>query len=685
MQLIYNETKDYRLNGERQNLPGFSSEYRNIVDYIAKITDTIWEERAIWLIYDTYAKNVVVHDGAETWSGVENLITGTLKTLSAFPDRKMNHEAIIWSQAGKNHFHSSHRIGSTATNSGATPYGHATHKAVQFRTIADCLITENRIIEEWLVRDNLGLLRQLGFDPVKMAKEYSKYRETSRSNPVTKAIVSQREDLDLSQPGDLIVHLFQALWNGRQLTDLAACYHPDALLHAICDEEVAGGAAIRTNLEEFLNSFPDASIELQRITCNEKPDGFEVAARWKLVATHAVDNAWGTASGVTVAVPGISHYIVRNGKISEEWMLYDGFDLLCQIHASNSPQQFTVPDLSAMQAMKNKQQVLSLIDRMNTMSAEDDLEFLLSKYCREDTMLHVSRPFDPLNGIKMAVRGFWEPFLEAFPDVENQPYIVLGGTWEGRECVVLTGNLFGTFRESWLGISPTRQPTAVRYAANFVLREGKISHTWMFLDILDVMRQAGYHFFPNRGLEWVPPGPMTGDGIVLYPTDNRESRKTFDLTFAMIDGLLEYDGKTLKSMAQERFWDVRNMMWYGPSGIGTTRGLKGFQDNHQLPFLKAFPNRGVVLDEDQIHFAQVAEGNYSAHSGFPSMYATHTGGGWLGLAPTGKSLTMRVIDFWRREGDKLKENWVMIDMIDILEQLGVDVFELLKQRISEQS
>jgi len=151
----------------------------------------------------------------------------------------------------------------------------------------------------------------------------------------------------------------------------------------------------------------------------------------------------------------------------------------------------------------------------------------------------------------------------------------------------------------------------------------------------------------------------------------------------MIEGLLDYDGKSLDSMGQERFWDVQNMMWYGPSGIGTTKGLKRFQDNHQIPFLKAFPNRGVIDDENAIHMAQLADGNYSCHVGFPLMDGKHTGDGWLGLKASHRTVTMRVMDFWRREGDRLKENWVFIDMIDVLEQLGVNVFELLHVQIHD--
>jgi hypothetical protein len=153
----------------------------------------------------------------------------------------------------------------------------------------------------------------------------------------------------------------------------------------------------------------------------------------------------------------------------------------------------------------------------------------------------------------------------------------------------------------------------------------------------------------------------------------------------MINGLLEYDGKSLDSMRQERFWDERNMMWYGPGGIGTTRGLKGFQEHHQKPFLRAFPNRGVFEENSSTNFVNIAEGNYTCHFGYPIMNGTHTGDGWLGLEPSHEPFTIRVMDFWRREENKLKENWVMIDMIDLLDQFNVNVFQLLKTKINERN
>ena len=163
--MIFQETQIYKIDGEKQELPGFDEKYINIVDYILKITEEIWEKRAVWVIYDTYYEDIPLHVGARTIYGVAPVVNGTINTLHAFPNRKMGGEAVIWSKIDANHFYSSHRIGSTATNTGATEYGPATGKKVFFRTIADCLVTENKIIEEWLVRDNLYLVHQLGFRP----------------------------------------------------------------------------------------------------------------------------------------------------------------------------------------------------------------------------------------------------------------------------------------------------------------------------------------------------------------------------------------------------------------------------------------------------------------------------------------------------------------------------------------
>jgi predicted ester cyclase len=126
-------------------------------------------------------------------------------------------------------------------------------------------------------------------------------------------------------------------------------------------------------------------------------------------------------------------------------------------------------------------------------------------------------------------------------------------------------------------------------------------------------------------------------------------------------------------MGMERYWTA-TMGWYGPSGIGATRGVAGFQAHHQRPFLSAFPDRVGAG-----HKARFGDGMFVASTGWPSVTATFAGE-WLGCAPSGERITMRVMDVWRCEAGLLAENWVFIDIPDVMAQAGVDVFALMRLR-----
>ena len=295
---------------------------------------------------------------------------------------------------------------------------------------------------------------------------------------------------------------------------------------------------------------------------------------------------------------------------------------------------------------------------------------MLSEIYHPDVAWRGPHPINARQGCGAVLGGFWEPFLAAFPDVERRDDILIAGNFNGGNWVGATGHYTATFARDWLGIKATGGAVNIRYGEFSRLHAGKVHEVYVILDILDLMRQAGCwpSMVPtSRGLTDQVPGPATRDGVVLAPSAPAESQSSLDLVMAMIHGLLkDYDGKTLESMAQQRFWHP-NMMWYGPAGIGSSRGLKGFQDVHQRPFLAAFPDR---MGGD--HKARIAEGAYVASTGWPSVRATHLGP-WQGCPPTGRKIGMRVMDFWRREDHLLRENWVFIDMIDLLLQMDVDV------------
>ncbi len=145
--------------------------------------------------------------------------------------------------------------------------------------------------------------------------------------------------------------------------------------------------------------------------------------------------------------------------------------------------------------------------------------------------------------------------------------------------------------------------------------------------------------------------------------DGSNRNEARELVARMVAGLNDH---VIEGM--EEYWH-EDMVWYGPAGIGTLHGLHGFQDGQQRPFLHAFSDKQA---DDEII---VAEGDYVAATGH--QHATHTGE-WLGIPASGQRVQVRYMDFWRAENGKLTENWVLIDILGFLEQLGYNVGNVLK-------
>ena len=329
--MTYIETQKLERDGLKQNLPGFNNKYQNIVDYILKITEDIWENKEINLIYDTYEKDILIHTGARKINGVEEVINGTVDTLASFPDRKMGGETVIWSTDNRGDFYSSHRILSTATNLGDTVFGKSTGKKIFFRTVADCKIANNKIYEEWLVRDNLYILLQLGFDPVELAKKDITYKEKAGSILVSS--FKAKETQNLSHPEDLVYSFINKVWKNKQYSHLEYCFSEESTLHAICNNDVSGITNIQAYVQTILNSFLEVTINVERITSNRNGDSAEIAARWYIKGKPIKSGVFGVNSDKEIFIPIISHYNIEDGKIKDEWMVYDGFDALCQIYS----------------------------------------------------------------------------------------------------------------------------------------------------------------------------------------------------------------------------------------------------------------------------------------------------------------------------------------------------------------
>lgn len=293
-----------------------------------------------------------------------------------------------------------------------------------------------------------------------------------------------------------------------------------------------------------------------------------------------------------------------------------------------------------------------------------------------DVQFSVSHPINTLVGVEAVQTSWLEPLRKALPDLERRDDIFLiGQTPTGDLLVAAHGHYVGTFSQDLFGIPANRAAVRLRYGEFYQLEAGKITKAYILLDFLDLMRQVGVSPLHGVGAEGLVLAPRTHDGVRFEIADPVVSQQSRDLVIKMADGLGEYDQKTLASMGMQRFWSPQ-MMWYGPSGIGTTRGLAGFEQYHQAPFLQAFPDRGGSFPMVK-RFGLIAEGQYVASGGYPSLGATHLGT-YLGTPATGREISMRVMDFWRREQDLLTENWVIIDLPNLFLQFGVDLFAHLE-------
>ena len=335
----------------------------------------------------------------------------------------------------------------------------------------------------------------------------------------------------------------------------------------------------------------------------------------------------------------------------------------------------------------NKQLVAAFLTEM----AAGDAREVLGRFCHPDCQFKVFHPFNTLDGLDEAAEKFWLPLRRAFPDYEQRIAMVLGSEYEGRAMASSWGHVMGTFDAPLIGIPPTRGLAFLSFGFNAVIRDQKIAKAYVLLDLVDLMRQAGFYpFRPMPGTSEAWPFPPCDTGATAISHDPVRGAETLRIVREMQGGLPKQNEirATLgQPSAHSPHWHA-NMNWYGPAGIGSMRGLRGFRDFHGALFLQAFPDRTgwkreVGGKEDAPgHYIRLGDGLFGVTGGYPSLNGTHTGPEWLGLPPTGRRIEMRVADWYRLDNDgKICDNWVMMDIPHIVDQMGMDLFHDLQFRV----
>ncbi len=298
-----------------------------------------------------------------------------------------------------------------------------------------------------------------------------------------------------------------------------------------------------------------------------------------------------------------------------------------------------------------------------------EAERLLSRHLTEDVIWDVAHPVNRLTGRDAVWNGFFNPLKDALSHVRRRDEMFIGGPNRrapGGHWVASVTHYLGNFEAALFGVRPSNHLAFLRSGEFYrVEPDGRISEAKIIIDLIDLMRQAGQRLLPDMlGIEMLFPGPATHDGVL--PSGQGDGEETLDLCEAMLADLKNYDPHTFTSHNQtgkDGYWHD-DMLWYGPGGIGSNYRWSGFEKDHRAAFLTAFPDR-----VGGNHYCRIGDGDYAAVSGWPSMTMTHKGDS-LEVPASGKSLTLRVMDFYRCAGGKIMENWVMLDYLDLFQQMG---------------
>ncbi|MEM8664885.1 MAG: ester cyclase [Pseudomonadota bacterium] len=309
-------------------MKGFDPKFKDFPDYIIGVTKEIWEDRGIATLHQYYAPDIVVRSPASVVVGNDNVIAATLATLAEFPDRTLYGEDVIWSGTPDTGMLSSHRLYSTATHTGDGVYGVATGKRLSYRIIADCHARENQIDDEWIVRDQGAIVRQLGLSPEVFARA-----QIAREGGPEKAAVPFTPEAD--RPGPYTGRGNTNQWGARYADILTRIMAADLAViprayDRACRLEYPGGVSgiSHGDADRFWvglrASFPSAEFRIEhQIGRDDEMMPPRAAIRWSLTGWHDGWGAFGAPSGAHVHIMGFAHAEFGPWGLRREFVVFD--------------------------------------------------------------------------------------------------------------------------------------------------------------------------------------------------------------------------------------------------------------------------------------------------------------------------------------------------------------------------
>lgn len=330
--------------GPGQSLQGFDPDYRNIVDYIVRITHRIWEtdRREVEYIADCYAEDSMVYDDYGLQIGSAKIIADTRHTTGAFPDIVLDAEEVIWAGDDRIGFHTSHLTRIIGTNTAPSRYGASTGRKVRVLAIANCVALGNVIFLEHVLYNTSAMLRQLGIDlwaeahrlaadpPAGWPRSEAVWRDL-RAAASPAMPLSRAQPVAGFDPDAFAREVHDNVWNGDGAA-IEARYAADFSFEGTADRRFTGTESYRNYVAELRSTFSGLRLQVDEVYwMGNEADGWLISTRWSAECNHSGDRLYGAPTRAKCLIWGITQWRVRNGRIEQEWQLFNEFDLMMQI------------------------------------------------------------------------------------------------------------------------------------------------------------------------------------------------------------------------------------------------------------------------------------------------------------------------------------------------------------------
>ena len=317
-------------------MKGFDKKYQDFPDFILKITKQIWEGKDVDSIGEFYTNDIPVISPFGITYGNKPVIEATYNTLKEFPNRQLLGEDIIWNGDDENGYHSSHRILSKGTHLGEGSYGAPTGKKIYYRVIADCACRDNQVYDEWIVRDQGAMVRQIGYKPEEFAKiiiekeggfgKAKKILNKSDLKPSDYHPLPVKINSAGEKYSKILCKIFTEEYNFNDYDRAANIYWPgNKLGHG------------REDVAKFWNSLKnilsEIKFKIEHVGYLDEPNRNPRASiRWSLDGIHSKDSVdFGKKTNSNLSIIGINHAELNSYGVSKEWVLFDEVAIWKQI------------------------------------------------------------------------------------------------------------------------------------------------------------------------------------------------------------------------------------------------------------------------------------------------------------------------------------------------------------------